>query len=122
MYIELVYRFYIDNTTRSRTMSKTPLEEVKQTKKVKPVVEAVTAVVEEVKKVKEVSPKPVTTPIVRMLQEKKELDAKVKRLFTFTRGEMNGVSKASCTLLCEQLTVMEVYSDILGKRIKLMGG
>lgn len=64
----------------------------------------------------------VSTPIERLLEEKKELDTKIKKLFVFTRGEMKGVSEAGTKLLIDQLAIMEPYSVILGKRIKLMGG
>lgn len=61
-----------------------------------------------------------TTPahLVRMLQERAELNEKLSALTNFTRGEaFHKLTFRQQTLLSMQLSAMQTYSQILGARI-----
>ena len=55
----------------------------------------------------------------RVVEEKAELDVKVKKLAEFLAGEMpEGVTNAEQGRLQHQHSIMEAYSNILDARIK----
>jgi hypothetical protein len=102
-------------------MSESPLEEVKGKKPAKKRAKKATPEAKEVAEAV-VIPEPEVKEesfLDRMIKERFELDQKIKALFTFTRGEMSGVSKAEQGLLKSQLETMQTYSTILGSRISL---
>ena len=57
----------------------------------------------------------------RVVEEKKELDKKINKLFLFLKSE-HKLEVGDLVLLKTQLTMMEAYSDILGMRIETFNG
>lgn len=58
--------------------------------------------------------------VLRMIEEKKELDAKIEKLVPFVQGKIfKTLPKAKQHLLSKQLNIMESYSLILEKRLAL---
>ena len=56
---------------------------------------------------------------ISVIEEKKELDARLAKLLDFIRSEEFGNIRISDgTLLMRQSAVMELYSEILDERIK----
>ena len=55
---------------------------------------------------------------LRVVQEKVELDEKIKRLREFKQGEVyTNLPVGEMILLSKQLSAMDKYSECLGKRI-----
>lgn len=55
---------------------------------------------------------------VRVIEEKQELDAKLEKLKAFL-GSPVEIEKEALNLLKQQESAMDVYSRVLGERIKL---
>ena len=55
---------------------------------------------------------------VRVIEEKQELDAKLEKLKAFLGGPVE-IEKEALNLLKQQESAMDVYSRVLGERIKL---
>lgn len=56
----------------------------------------------------------------RVVEEKDELDKKIAKLDSFGRGDIFAeLSPNEQSLLGKQLSIMEEYSEILGKRIDI---
>ncbi len=56
----------------------------------------------------------------RVIEEKKELDEKIKRLDKYlTLDFIDEIPREAATLLVDQFKIMERYSEILGMRINI---
>ena len=57
---------------------------------------------------------------IRVMEEKKELDAKIDKLAAFIKtAQFSELTDEHRGLLVQQLRAMRVYTDILGERVEL---